>query len=185
MLLLEFLQLAVYVFILCFLLLERPQEALQPGTGCFCALLVRLALLDFANGALHLSACALHNVLRLLLRALKNLLFLLAYIFQLLLVSGGEALQLFVGRLHLLQFLVQGLAPADYLAKVALYAHEFVPGPGFGVVDYGFRKPHLAGQLEGEGVARKPGLQHEQRLDLGCIEEHGPVDYPGIGPGSI
>ena len=68
--------------------------------------------------------------------------------------------------LDLLQALVQLAAVAGNLAEVLLYANEFLSGAGLRVFDDGLGKPHLAGELEGEGIAGKADFQGEHGGNL-------------------
>ena len=50
---------------------------------------------------------------------------------------------------------------------------------------YRFRQAHLAGQLEGEGIPGQAGLQLEEGLYAGRVEEHRTVHHAGVGAGSV
>ena len=86
----------------------------------------------------------------------------------------------------LFELLVEGPAVAGDLAEVALDAHEFIAGAGFGVLDDFFGQAHLAGQFEGEGVAGQAHLQFEERGDVLGVELHGAVDDAAVPfPGRV
>ena len=79
-----------------------------------------------------------------------------------------------------MELLVQGTAVAHDLAQVPLHSYELLSGSCLGILHNAFREAHLAGQLEGERVPRHSDVQFEQRLDLGRVELHRPVDDPGV-----
>ena len=115
----------------------------------------------------------------------QDVLFHLADALQFFLVFAGEGFQRLVRVADVLEFLVQGPAVAGNLAQVALNPDEFFTRTGFGILDDGFREPHLAGQFKGKGVAREADFQLEQGDDVLGVELHGPVDDACFGPGGI
>ena len=86
---------------------------------------------------------------------------------------------------YLLEFFVQGLAPADYLPEIPFDAHILLSCPGLGIFYYRLGQTHLARKLECKGVSGEAGLKLEERFYAGCIEHHGAVYHACLRPGGI
>ena len=80
-----------------------------------------------------------------------------------------------------LEFLVQSLSVACYLAEIPLDADELLSGTGLCILYDVLGQAHLPGKFEGKRVARQSHLQLEHRSYVLDIEHHGSVHHPGIG----
>ena len=151
---------------------QGAQKLRQLAAGVLGGLFLRLGLLDGADGAFHLLVGPLDNFLGLLLRLVQDFLAELLDVLQLLLVAVRHGFQGLVGRADLRQFLVQDPAVPGDLPQVPLDAHELLAGAELGVLDNRFGQAHLAGELEGEGVAGQAHFQREERRNLLRVELH-------------
>ena len=156
-----------------FLLAEGADELLEFAAGVLGGLFFGLGLLDGADGVLHLPVGLADDFLRLLPGLVEDVPAELLDVGEFFLVFVRDGLEGLVGGPDLLELLVEGAAAPGDAPEIALDADEFFAGAFLRIPDDVLGQAHLAGEFEGEGVAREADFKLEERGDALGVELHG------------
>ena len=149
-------------------------EFLTCGTG---ALAVGLALLDGADGVFDGSVGSLEQAFGFLSRIREHLTFALRESGQFFLVVRDGLFEFLLAIVDVATLVFPIHFVTNNVLEILVAHHIVFAHEVGGVANYIVGNADLAGDFDGEGATGVADLEHEERLHLGAIVEHGAVDH--------